>query len=714
MSEFHLFSGRLSALTLSAIAAAVLVACGGGNSPVAPDTPVDTNAYVLGTAAYGAAMAKASITVRDATGKTVTVISDDNGDYKATITGFTAPLLITASANSGDAVRTYHAVLAGAIVASSSSRANVTPLTEAITAMASSDGKSPEEFIDATKLAALDPAKLTKAIEALKAIIKDVASDLGAVGFDPLTSVFKADRSSPGDKLLDTIKVTVGSGGVSLRNIAVPLGSADAGAPASAVITISDVKTQTATALPKPVISDSGGLIDAWVAQVNKCLSLAPTARVSVDATGAPTAFLGDCNTITNFSSNYKRNGYTLLQYWGKQLHDIVPEGAVLSLPEVLAFLKNSAGEDLALVRFSYTSPKGAGVYFEIARKIGATWVVEGNQRHYDASVSFTMYRSTDRSTNNVVPSAGPDKGKNVGSFGAYFARLNVSFNQSGPNGADVYAVRVKGPGFPAAGVVMTRSTACGTSDYLAAYSNDGSLPAAPAPGAVFARPTGSTSNGYIVDIVKNGNGYTGSDFYNEFRGRNADGAPSTSRFSFTAPTAVDVSTIPELAAYTFEVFKVGASVAADSFIARNVARPQPAVAGLKMPWASFSADSLKYVDPAGGLAGELSGATLAWSVPEKTANVTSAYLFGTGLDSAVPPVNQSTLFSQSVKALGDTSLALVASAKFDGNGNACTYAKVPAFSATSGSRQIGLRRPRVDGVLMQQTEFHNGRPAVP
>ena len=60
------------------------------------------------------------------------------------------------------------------------------------------------------------------------------------------------------------------------------------------------------------------------------------------------------------------------------------------------------------------------------------------------------------------------------------------------------------------------------------------------------------------------------------------------------------------------------------------------------------------------------------------------------------------------------TSLALVANAEFDGNGNACTYAKVPTFSATSGRRQIGLRRPRVDGVLMQQYEFHTGRPAVP
>ena len=44
-------------LTLSLISAAVLTACGGGDTT--PPPPADTNAYVQGTAAYGAAMAKA-------------------------------------------------------------------------------------------------------------------------------------------------------------------------------------------------------------------------------------------------------------------------------------------------------------------------------------------------------------------------------------------------------------------------------------------------------------------------------------------------------------------------------------------------------------------------------------------------------------------------------------------------------------------------------
>ena len=707
MKESH----QSQVFALSIISAAILSACGGGSGGEGP--AADTNAYVQGTAAYGAAMAKASITVTDKAGKTVTVTSDENGDYKATVTGFAAPLLITATGVSGDSVRVYHAIFNAALTAGSASRANVTPLTEAVVAMASSDGKSPEEFIDTAKLAALDSAKLVKAVEALNAIIKDVASDLGAAGFDPLSSTFKADRSSAGDKLLDIIKVAVGNAGVSLRNVAIPIASTDTGASTAAEVTITDVKTQVASALPKSVITDSATLVDAWVAQINKCLALPRASRVSVDAAGTPIAFLGDCDKVTNFTVSYKRNGYTLLQYWGRQLAAVIPDGAVLGAPEMLGFLKGPTGDDYAVLRLPYSSPKGVGAYFETAHKIAGTWMIEGNQRNYDASIGFRVYRQTDQSTNHFVPSRGPDLGKDVGNFSAYRTQLSVSFNQSGPNGAKVYAVRVKGPGLPAAGMVLARSSVCGTGDYLALYRNDGVLPAAPAEGSIFPLVTASANNGYIIGLKAYGNAYTGSDFYNEFRGRNADGTASTSANSNIAPVAVDVGTVPNLAAYTFEVFKAGSAAVADTFVARNVARPIAVESAAKMPWANPSADSLKYVDPAGPFTGELTSAALSWTTAAGAPPVTSAYLFGMGNDTATPPVFRRMNMGQNVNALGDTSLTVLAAAELDGNGNACTYAKVPTFSSTSGYREVGLRMTRVDGVGIAQFVSHNGRPVV-
>jgi hypothetical protein len=66
-----------------------------------------------------------------------------------------------------------------------------------------------------------------------------------------------------------------------------------------------------------------------------------------------------------------------------------------------------------------------------------------------------------------------------------------------------------------------------------------------------------------------------------------------------------------------------------------------------------------------------------------------------------------------SVKAGGDTSLTLSAATERDGNGNACTTTKVPAFTATSGYREVGLRQTLVNGLGMKQNVHFVGRPAI-
>ena len=694
---------------ISSIAAAALVACGGGGTA----TPTDTSAYVSGTAAYGAPLANASITVQDSTGKTVTATADSAGLYRALVTGFTSPLLVTAIGNSGDAVRTYRALMSATVAAGITGHANVTPLTDAIVAMASSDGKSPEEFADVAKLKGIDPDRLAKAVSALAAIIKDVAADLGVANFDPLTAEFKADRSSGGDKLLDTIKVSIDSSGVSLRNVAIPLDTDAAGAPAAATVVIKDVATAVAGALPKSVVTDSATLVDTWVAQVNKCLALPQASRVSTDSADMPIALLGDCANISGFANNYKRNGYTLLQYWGNQLRNVLPDGATINPPEVQGYLKNVAGEVLAIVRISYSSPKGTGSYFEVARKVGAVWSVEGNQRKYDASIGFRVFRRTDVSTNHYVPSFGPDKGKDVGNFSAYLTSFRLSFNQSGPNGADVYAIRVKGPGLPVLGLVMARSSACGTGDYMSFYSNNGVIPAAPAVNSIFPLVTTSAGNTYEIGLAPFGRDFTGSDFYNEYRGRNSDGTPSTRVGNSIAPAPVDVTTIPELAAYTFEVFKAGSTAVADTFIVRNVAKPFAVDFVAKLPWATQSDGNLKFADPTAAFTGELSSAALSWTTPVGAPWVTSAYLFGSGNDTSTTPVFRRMNMGSPVKSLGDASLTVLAAEERDGNNTPCAYAKVPPFTVTTGYREVGLRQSRLDGTSMQQSVNHQGRVAV-
>jgi len=129
---------------LSTLACACLLACGGGSS--------STDAQISGTAAYGSPMAGASIVLTDATGQTVSSTSGADGNYTVKVTGFTAPFLVKASVGSGDGVKEYLALVAAAPKVGETGTANVTPLTHALVAMASSDGTSPNEFSDPAKL----------------------------------------------------------------------------------------------------------------------------------------------------------------------------------------------------------------------------------------------------------------------------------------------------------------------------------------------------------------------------------------------------------------------------------------------------------------------------------------------------------------------------------------------------------------------------------
>ena len=691
---------------LTTLTSACLIACGGGGG-ASSTTPTD--AQITGTAAYGSPMAGAAIVLTDATGQTANATSGADGSYTVKVTGFTAPFLVKASVASGDTVKEYLALVSVAPKVGETGTANVTPLTHALVSMASSDGTSPNEFSDAAKLKSLDTIKLKTALSNLQIALKDVLADAGLPGtFDPLTVTFKADRSSAADVLLDSIKVTVSDQGVALTNARVPV-AYDSNTSNSATVTIQGTPTTAPPPLPKPTVaaSDIKGL-DGFQTEFNACLALAPAARASKESGGAY-KLLGACANMTGLASTYKGWGYTLNQLWGPRLLEKIPEGSSLDIPEFLMFLDSG---NKALVRLATKSKNGGLVYFETGAKgADGKWAIVGNQRDYDAGISTALYRQNDISTNGTtiadaaVNSA--DKGKDVGKFNAYSSRLNLSFDPQGPNAADVYAVRVKGPGLPSSGVVLARSSGCGTNDYLAFYSNNGSLP----PGAL-AMPTTSTSNQWVLDAKNFGNSYTGTDFYNQYRGLASNGSPSTSTTNNMSPAAVDMKNIPEFAVYTWEVFKTASGTTpAATFTSRIVARPLAPSEGSKQPWAALSADTLEYLNPTiTGKAGELSSGTVSWSLPSATAPVvTSAFMVGSGTANSTAVSRN---MSQSVDKLGNTSQTLKAAVESNGLGQACTYDKLPAFTATTGSRSVGVRQTTERGLRLQSYSYHNGRTA--
>ncbi|MFM7001618.1 MAG: carboxypeptidase-like regulatory domain-containing protein [Limnohabitans sp.] len=681
--------------SLSALAIATLVACGGGSSST-------STAQLSGVAAYGAPLSGASVTLTDSNGKTSNATAAADGSYTLDVTGLTAPFLLKARGTSGDAIKEYTALVVSAPKAGETATANVTPLTHALVTMVSSDGTSPNEFTtDVSKLKNLDASKLNTALTNLQAVLKDVLTDAKLPSnFDPLTISFKADRTTPADTLLDTIKVSISDQGVALTNARVPV--ADTTTSTSvATVTLKGTSASPA-ALPKPSVdvSDLKGL-DAFIKDANACLELAPENRVSKDSAGAYT-FKGACANVSGFDTvNYKAYGYSLNQLWGARLLEQIPANSTMLTPEFLLFLDEG---NKALVRLASSSPNGGRVYFETAAKTASGWQIIGNQRNYDASVGVRFYRQSDLSTNGwTIPGTytnSADAGKNVGKLDAYTSRLTLSFNQSGPNGSNVYAVRVKGPGLPASGIVLARSSACGTGDYLGFYSNNGTLPAAST-----ALPTTSSTNSWVLDVANFGTAYKGTDFYNQYRGLTSTGLPSTSAGNNIATAAVDMKSIPEFALYNWEVFTTSNGSNPATFTSRIITRPLAASEGSKLPWASLKQDALEYLDPNNATKNvELTSAMFGWSLPNvSTPAVTSAYLFGSNTAGRMN-------MGQSVAKLSDTSISLSAGSEYDGNGKVCSYAKVPTFTATAGYREVGLRQTTDRGLTLQQFSYHNGR----
>jgi hypothetical protein len=642
-----------AALIVAGLVSVLLAGCGGG---AAGGSAVSLS----GVAAYGAPMAGATIVITDSSGKTVTATAAADGSYTADVSGFSAPLLITASGDYGNSVKRYVALLDTMPASGTAAIANVTPLTNALAAMVSSDGVSPDEFAkDISKLKNLDSARLASALGNLQAAMADVLADAGLPAtFDPTRAAFHADRSNAADTLLDTVRVTQSDLGVTLNNARVALSY---GAAGGASVTLKGLTTSAVARLPKPdVAATDMAAFDGLLAQLNACLALAPAARVSWDGLGNYTP-QGVCATMNVFSQDYLQDGFPFSRLWGARL---------ASIP------------------------------------VGATWTFSGNQRKYGASVSAGLTRTTDVSTNGrIIPviSGYADSGKNVGVFSKYASMLFLYFGQFG---ADVYAARVSGPGLPAAGIVLARSSACGASDYLAFYRNDGVLPAASAS----ATPTASNGNAWVIDVKNFGSGYTGSDFYNQNRGLSSTGLPSTSATQSMASVAVDTSTIPEFARYKWEVFTEAAgSTPADVFYSRIVTRPLAASFGAKQPWAELSADAMQYVQPnVAATAGELTQGTVSWSLPAGAPPVTSAYISGRGVDPSNPANTPSANMRAGVARGASSQFVTFLSA--NGAGQSCGAYQLASFSATSGYRQVGTAQQIDSGMELQQSAYHQGR----
>ncbi|MEN3113572.1 hypothetical protein ACFONG_15005 [Uliginosibacterium paludis] len=706
---------RFSVLAACLAAAGILAlqGCGGGGGGGSGAGPSSSTAssqastqLVTGTAAFGAPLANATISLKDAAGVSRTATAGSDGSYTIDVAGLSAPFLMTATGQSGDEVRTYSALVTAAPAKGSSSTVNITPITTAIVALASSTGNNPDEFAGAGALAALDQARLAQARAAIKAVIAEVAKEYGVAGFDPISTPFAADLKSGGDKLLEAVKVTLGDTGVTLTNALSPVASGASGA--SATVTLRDPARDAPTALPRPTVSTSSAndLLALLRTQLNACLALAPSERIALDASvtpAKPTALKGACSasSLSAFDKSYFSNGTDLLGNWGPRFRDL-PQGATIGQAEMIASFGRSDGGVNISARLPIFAEGGgtATTVLLSSDTSGQNFKLQGNQRKYNLGISARLYQINDVVFNpRLGNNYGPDKGKRIGNLSRYDAALQLSFDPSLAAAAKVYAVRVKGPALPAAGLVLARSATCGSGDFMAVYSSDGSLPDATGKTAAFAA-TASTTSSWRYYAMPMGGGYTGSDFWNEVRGYSSKGVvassgPATMPDTPTnrAVTPVAVSEIPELPAYTFEVFSVDAPATPEVFTTYMTDKPRGPDAAFQNAWPSLTADSLAYLDPgvSNAKAAPFSSATLNWTLASGAPLVSSASLSGNARDASNLMVRYN--LSDAVRPIGAKSITVGFDSETDGLGNACKNSATPVLSATTGSRGIDLRQ---------------------
>lgn len=268
----------------NALVAALLSACGGGGggSAAVGNLPV-----LSGTAAVGAPLAGATITVSDAKGvKVGEGTSGDDGLFAITLSSLgTAPYVLKLTTGSV----TLHAIHGSA----ASGDVNITPVSEALVAMLSPTGAA-ADLAQSGKVP--DKATIESKQEVLTAALSGVASAANTTD-NIFTKKFAANGSGS-DKVLESIAVSaVADGSNNKANVQISLKLAtdpeNANASLSAINLTSDsnkAAAETEKNRVGPISSDdlpdvnAGGLYKDLLANLNACYKEAPLVRTDGDS----------------------------------------------------------------------------------------------------------------------------------------------------------------------------------------------------------------------------------------------------------------------------------------------------------------------------------------------------------------------------------------------------------------------------------------------
>lgn len=170
----------------------LLGACGGGGSSSSSSS---SGSSISGTAAVGAPIANATVTIYDAKGTVVgTSTTNENGEYAVVISGGTAPYVVEISGGVGDSVGKFYAV------ASEAGNVNVSQVSNAVAATLAGDG-NPSSLTSGNSSS---KSGIQSAESAFMSAFSKVLSSFGVSG-----SLISGTFSTAIDEVLDMIGAVV-------------------------------------------------------------------------------------------------------------------------------------------------------------------------------------------------------------------------------------------------------------------------------------------------------------------------------------------------------------------------------------------------------------------------------------------------------------------------------------------------------------------------
>lgn len=721
-----------TACALSTLFAAVLVACGGNsNEPPPPPT------LLTGVVATGAALSGATVSVVDsdaATADPAAVTAAADGSYSIDVSAVKAPFAVKATAVvEGTSVNVI--AIVPAVTANASNTANVTSLTNAVAALVAPGG-DPLALASASALTSnVTAQKLSDASALLVNTLATDASIASALGasFNPLTTPFSANGSGI-DGVLDKLDIQVSGSGVAITNLAAPV--ADSGAPAPVQLT--PAQAATPSVVPSLPASSTDVLPTATeLAALGKkyqdCLALPIAQRVTMDSAGTVTAVQAACDYAP---ADWKSDGRNWLQQLGqftfaKGLYtgavvgkgQIVLTAAAANLSDPKEFKHpycNTA--TCVVVRWPVTTASGQTFSSDwVLAKVNGAWNFVGNQRPYRLFVDSRLNRKVN------VNTAGGAAGNTSDPYffkDRFESTLRLTFDLSVANTSNVRAVRISGPGLPAAGVTLFRSQRCATDDRMAITYQTGLTRVVNAP-TTFQFWTGGSATEFVLDAAN----LDGTALQMPLPVNTASSA-SFQDFS-PAPVANQSTTIAAWSRYKFEIFHFDVlSDTPDEIVyARTTAAAENAAAGASKAWPALATSVIDaYLKPTGAFAGAVTSlaTSLSWTGPAG-GYVGSGYLFGQNFLSATNSQGETATYALRNRldfeptALGNLSAAgigwasvaagtslssFTANAGTNPNPRCTSTDLVPLSSNISDYREIGLALRGADRKLYQAIWF--------